>query len=71
METDHREIRFGTIAVEKGFITPDQVIEALQIQVEENLSTAKHTRIGTILLEKGLMTISQVNGVLESMDVPV
>ncbi len=71
METDHRDIRFGTIGVEKGFVTPDQVIEALQIQVEENISTGKHRRIGKILLEQGLMTTSQINEVLKSMDVPV
>lgn len=30
--------RFGTVAVEKGFVTPEQVLEALNIQVRENIS---------------------------------
>jgi hypothetical protein len=67
METDHLEKRFGVLAVEKGFVNPDQVIDALKIQVMEDIEKGKHRLIGRILLEQGLMTLSQINDVLESI----
>jgi hypothetical protein len=70
METEHREIRFGLVAIRQGFVTADQVVEALRIQIEEDLSAGKHRRIGTILLDQGLIALSQINEVLDSMGVP-
>jgi len=67
METDHLEKRFGVLAVEKGFVNPDQVIEALKIQVMEDIEKGKHRLIGRILLEQGLITLSQINDVLASI----
>jgi len=70
METEHREIRFGLVAIRQGFVTADQVVEALRIQIEEDLSTGKHRRIGTILLDQRLMALSQINEVLDVLGVP-
>jgi hypothetical protein len=67
METQHLEKRFGVLAVEKGFITADQVIEALRIQVMEDIEKGKHRLIARILLEQGLITLSQIDEVLRSM----
>jgi len=67
METQHLEKRFGVLAVEKGFITADQVIKALRIQVMEDLEKGKHRLIARILLEQGLITLSQIDEVLRSM----
>jgi hypothetical protein len=67
METEHLERRFGVIAVEKGFITADQVVEAIKIQVDEDVEKGRHRLIGRILLEQGLMTLSQIDEVLESL----
>ena len=67
MITEDNEMRFGIIAVEKGFITADQVVNALEVQVKEDLSSGKHQRIGMILLEQGHITLQQVNEVLEEM----
>ena len=64
METEHLEKRFGVLAVERGFVTADQVIEALRIQVTEDMDEGKHRIIGRILLEQGLMTLSEVDEVL-------
>jgi hypothetical protein len=33
---EHYEKRFGIIAIEKGFISPDELIEALTVQVQES-----------------------------------
>ncbi len=67
METGHLEKRFGVLAVQKGFVTADQVIEALRIEVIEDIEKGKHRVIGRILLEQGLMTLLQINNVLETM----
>lgn len=69
MDIEHLEKRFGITAVAKGFITSDQVIEALTIQVAEDLSIGKHRLIGKILLENELITLQQVNEVLKSMGI--
>ena len=67
METQHLDRRFGVSAFEKGFVTADQVIEALRIQVMEDIEKGKHRLIGLILLEQGLITLSQIEDVLASM----
>jgi hypothetical protein len=67
METEHLEKRFGILAVEKGFITADQVIYALRIQVMEDIEKGKHRLIGRILLEQGLITLSQIEELLDSL----
>jgi len=67
METEHLEKRFGILAVEKGFVTADQVIEALRIRVMEDIEKGKHRLIGRILLEQGLITLSQIEELLNSL----
>jgi len=59
--------RFGFIAVEKGLITLDQLIEAMKIQVREDLEKTKHRLIGEILVDMGFMNPSQVDEVLNDM----
>ena len=60
--------RFGTIAVEKGFITKDQLVDALSVQARENVESGKHRLIGQILLEYGFMTQAQIDEVLETLN---
>ena len=61
------ENRFGSIAVDKGFISASQLIEALTFQAKENIEQGKHTLLGEILVEKGYMTDEQVEKVLNTM----
>lgn len=68
MKTEDKEMRFGFIAVDKGFVTADQVISALEIQVKEDLSSGKHQRIGMILLEQGYITLVQIDEVLQLLE---
>ena len=56
--------RFGEIAVGKGFITVDQLEEALTIQKENALTGLDHRFIGSVLFRRGYMTIEQVVAVL-------
>ena len=57
--------RFGVIAIEKGYISKKQLLEALAIQAEENIGEGRHRLIGQILFEKGYITESQIEKVLK------
>ncbi|MFH1350266.1 MAG: hypothetical protein ABII26_04940 [Pseudomonadota bacterium] len=65
METKDREIRFGMVAVRKGYVTPDQIVEAFEIQMAEDLSKGKHNPIGMILVNLGIITKLQLDEILE------
>ncbi len=56
--------RFGCIAIEQGFITPEQLKEALAEQVDDEVSNKPHRVLGIILFEKGWLTSEQIETVL-------
>lgn len=60
-------VRFGVVAVNIGFVTIEQVIEALTEQVMDNFSDRSHRLIGEIFLEKGWMTPEQIDMVLTEL----
>ena len=59
--------RFGMIAVGKGFVTADQLKEALTEQVDDNLSNRPHRLTGRIFFDKGWMTDEQIDIVLNEL----
>jgi len=61
---DHYQKRFGRIAIEKGYITQDQLIEALKVQVKEELENNNHMLIGEILFEMNIMSVKQIGEVI-------
>ncbi len=61
------EIRFGIIAVDKGFITSEQLFDALRTQVLGDIEQREHKLIGTILLEMGLVTNAQIDEVVKEL----
>ena len=62
--------RFGQTAVRKGYVTQQQVDEALAQQ--KNLATqgAPHKLIGMIMLEMGALGTTELIDVLREMNVP-
>jgi hypothetical protein len=68
MNIEELDKRFGAIAVEKGFIRIDQLMDALEVQVREELSGIKHRLIGRILFDLGFMTFPQTREVLATMN---
>ncbi len=56
--------QFGKIAVEKRFVTAEQLTEALAEQAEDSLSNKPHRLIGRILFEHGWITRDQINFVV-------
>lgn len=57
--------RFGQLAIEKGFVTVDQIIEAFTIQARESVEMQKRRPIGEILLELGYISTQQISMVLQ------
>jgi hypothetical protein len=55
--------RFGMVAVEMGFISEKQLIEALGYQVYEEFQGFGHRLLGAILFDKGWMTSKEVDWV--------
>jgi hypothetical protein len=59
--------RFGNIAMEKGFVTIDQLIRAITIQVMEEMETGVRKLIGQILHERSQITKNQLEEVLNEL----
>lgn len=60
--------RFGMIAVSRGFVTAEQLKEALMEQADDNLSGRTHRLIGRIFFEKGWITDEQIDIVLNELE---
>ena len=61
---------FGEIAVEFGFVTPEQVEQALTEQSTLEGTGQPHKLTGVLLIEMGAMNTAQVVRVLKAMGRP-
>ena len=61
------EIRFGNIAMSKGFITGEQLVNAIKTQLNMEVERGEHILIGEILVDMGVMNEKQVNKVIKAM----
>ena len=62
--------RFGTVAIEKGYITKEELLEAMMVQIESDLDKTEPKLIGSILHDLHYMTEQQIDEVLESLSKP-
>jgi hypothetical protein len=69
MPVEKLDKRFGTVAMEKGFVEAEHMFEAMKIQILENLEGTEHRLIGQILWEKGYITTEQIDEVVKSMGI--
>ena len=69
MAISEYETRFGTIAVDRGFITAQQLKQAMGIQVTEELEIKEHRLIGQILFDLKMIKASHIEEVLSSMSI--
>ncbi|UCD90901.1 MAG: hypothetical protein JSW04_05605 [Desulfobacterales bacterium] len=67
MSTQKIDKRFGTIAIEKRFIAQEELLEALKIQIAEELAGNERRLIGQILIDNGHITVEQIDEVLIAM----
>jgi len=56
--------RFGAVAVRKGFVTLEQVKQAMSDQLEDDAAGREHRLLGSILYDHGYMTEDQIEMVL-------
>ena len=59
--------RFGTLAIEMGFVTIEQVLGVIFEQVMDNHYRKWQIKIGMMMIDKGLMTGTQVEAVLTKL----
>jgi len=59
--------RFGNIAIEKGYIILDEFIDAMTIQVKEEIEHGSHRLIGSILLENDMLTGDQLQEIVDAV----
>jgi hypothetical protein len=59
--------RFGTLSIEMGFVTIEQVLGVIFEQVMDNHYRKQHKKIGRLMIDKGLMSREQVEAVLEKL----
>ncbi len=53
--------QFGKVAVDMGFITAEQLKQAIPEQVDDDLADKPHRFIGMMLFEDGWITNEQIN----------
>ena len=58
------ERRFGYLAIQKGFVNSQQLVDALDTQISEEVRKRKHRPIGQILIDLNYMTLKQIEEVL-------
>ncbi|MBN1442352.1 MAG: hypothetical protein JXA90_06560 [Planctomycetes bacterium] len=56
---------FGEIALEKQFVTAEQLYEALTIQARQKVEGKMDKQLGQILLELGYLSADQIAVVLD------
>jgi len=58
---------FGVVAFKKGYVTSDQLVKALTIQVQEDIDMGYHRLIGKIFIDQGIMSGKQVSEILKEI----
>jgi hypothetical protein len=56
---------FGTVALELGYLTSDQLHEALRYQESQDQNQLPRQRIGTICVNLGYLTEEQTERIIE------
>lgn len=62
---------FGQVAIRKGYVTPQQVTEALSRQEDIAAGGHAHKLIGMIMLEMGALGTTELIEVLREMNGPL
>ena len=65
---DPPERRFGSIAMDKGFIKADQLYEALMRQRAQETRGGERRPLGMILKDLGYLSVAQVDEILEALE---
>ena len=63
-------VRFGQTAIQKGYVTQNEVDEALVRQKDIRARNEPHKLIGMIMLEMGALGTTELIEVLRELNVP-
>lgn len=55
------------LAVNRGYVTPKQLKEAIAEQLDDNLAGKPHQVLGKIFFDKNLMTLNQIDQILDEL----
>ena len=67
MSIETLQEEFGVIAEQRGFVSPTQIMEALEIPLNENTEKENYRFIASVLYDQGFITKTQINEVLDSL----
>jgi hypothetical protein len=56
---------FGEVAVSRGYVTPAQVLECLDTQVEDVARGDRYRLLGEIMYDRGYLSRAQIDEVIE------
>jgi rRNA maturation endonuclease Nob1 len=59
--------RFGYFSIKKGFVTEDQFIEAIRVQISNEQKGDESNSIGQIMKEMGYLTEEQIDEVINEI----
>jgi len=59
--------RFGAIAVQKGFVSLEEIKAAMAEQIDDDINGREHRLLGTILFNDGFTTENEVDKVLQEL----
>jgi len=66
-KTAHYEKRFGIIAIEKGFISQEELVYALTIQVREDIESGIHRLVGELFFDLKIMDANEIEEVVKEI----
>ena len=67
MSIETLQEEFGVIAEQRGFASPSQIMEALEIPVNGNTEKENYRFIASMLYDQGFITKKQINEALDSL----
>ncbi len=68
MTNNNENIRFGLLALKKGYVTERQLGMAVSLQMKEDIEQAPHRYLGEIMLDMGLLNNTEIEDLLLSLN---
>ena len=62
---EHYEKRFGLLAIEKGFISSEELMRAQAIQAREDIENNRYRLMGEIMFYQDIMSPGQIEEVVK------
>ena len=70
MAAPKKPLRFGDLAVAKGFCTAKDVAQALKLQAEQDKRGDPHQLLGILMIREGILSTAQLIEMLKELQPP-